>query len=72
MFSALDAKENVSNTNKAVVEAICNKIEKASRQGRHKIYFATPNSIKKSDIAELMRGLGYRSWTTANSVAVEW
>lgn len=72
MFSAINARENVSDTNKAVVRAICNKVERASKQGRHKIYFETPRCINKSDISELMRSLGYKSWVTAKSVAVEW
>ena len=72
MFSALEAKENVSNTNKAIISAICSKVERASRQGRRKIYFETPRQINKDEIAALMRELGYKSWATAKSVAVEW
>lgn len=72
MFSTLDAKENVSNTNKAVVSAIYSKIERASRHGRRKIYFETPRCINKNDIATLMKELGYKSCVTAKNVVIEW
>lgn len=72
MFSALEAKENVSNTNKAVVSAICSQIERASKMGLKKIEFATPLCIDKDDVAMLMRNLGYRVWTTDNGVKVSW
>ena len=72
MFSVLNAKENVSNTNKAVVSAIYSKMERASRQGQRKIYFEIPKCINKNDIATLMKELGYKSYVTAKNVAVEW
>lgn len=72
MFSVLDAKENVSNTNKAIVNAIYSKMERASRQGQRKIYFEIPKCINKNDIATLMRELGYKSCVTAKNIVIEW
>ena len=72
MFSVLDAKENISNTNKAVISAIYSKMERASRHGQRKIYFEIPKCINKNDIATLMRELGYKSCVTAKNVVIEW
>lgn len=72
MFDAKMARENVNVVDKAVVEAICNKIERASAQGKRKIYFSTPRCVDRNSIVDIMRELGYKAWKTSERIGVEW
>lgn len=70
MINALEAREMVNGKNSTILNDICRQVERKARQGKTITYYKT--TANKEALAEGMRQLGFKSWATAQSVAVQW
>lgn len=72
IMTALEAKNYTHQANLEIVHTICEKVQQASKKGKHQIYFTPPAKANKDDLASLMCSLGYVSRPTAKYIYVGW